>query len=30
VTLSTRGLFAEPESEVRREFLNIARLGNNR
>jgi len=30
VTLSTRGLFAEPESEVRREFLNIARLGTNR
>lgn len=27
VTLSTRGLFAEAESEVRREFLNIARLG---
>lgn len=26
VTLSTRGLFAEPESEVRREFLNIARM----
>lgn len=27
VTLSTRGLFAEPDSEVRREFLNIARVG---
>ena len=27
VTLSTRGLFAAAESEVRREFLNIARLG---
>ena len=26
VTLSTRGLFAAPDSEVRREFLNIARL----
>lgn len=25
VTLATRGKFAEPESEVRREFLNIAR-----
>lgn len=30
VTLSTRGLFAEPDSEVRREFLNIARLGTNK
>jgi GTP cyclohydrolase I len=29
VTLSTRGRFALPESEVRREFLNIARLGCN-
>ena len=27
VTLSTRGKFSEPDSEVRREFLNIARLG---
>ena len=27
VTLSTRGAFAKPDSEVRREFLNIARLG---
>ena len=27
VTLSTRGLFAEATSEVRREFLNIARQG---
>lgn len=27
VTLSTRGLFSEANSEVRREFLNIARLG---
>jgi GTP cyclohydrolase I len=27
VTLSTRGLFAEADSEVRREFLNIARQG---
>lgn len=26
VTLATRGVFAEPDSEVRREFLNIARL----
>lgn len=26
VTLSTRGVFATPDSEVRREFLNIARL----
>ena len=25
ITLSTRGLFAEADSEVRREFLNIAR-----
>lgn len=29
VTLSTRGAFATPDSEVRREFLNIARLGSN-
>ena len=27
VTLSTRGLFAAPDSEVRREFLSIARKG---
>jgi GTP cyclohydrolase IA len=27
VTLSTRGLFAQADSEVRREFLNIARQG---
>lgn len=27
VTLSTRGAFAEANSEIRREFLNIARLG---
>lgn len=27
VTLSARGLFAEPNSDIRREFLNIARLG---
>ena len=27
ITLSTRGLFAEADSEVRREFLNIARQG---
>lgn len=27
VTLSARGLFAESNSEVRREFLNIARMG---
>lgn len=26
VTLATRGLFAEPDSEVRREFLNLARM----
>lgn len=26
VTLATRGVFAEPNSEIRREFLNIARL----
>ena len=30
VTLSTRGKFAEPDSEVRREFLNIARLVNSK
>jgi GTP cyclohydrolase I len=30
VTLSTRGLFATPDSEVRREFLNIARIGSNK
>ncbi len=29
VTLSTRGVFAEPNSDIRREFLNIARLGSN-
>lgn len=29
VTLSTRGVFAEANSEIRREFLNIARLGSN-
>lgn len=29
VTLSTRGRFAAADSEVRREFLNIARLGSN-
>mgnify|MGYP006274414809 CR=1 FL=1 len=29
VTLSTRGRFATADSEVRREFLNIARLGSN-
>jgi len=27
VTLSTRGAFAKPDSEVRREFLHIARIG---
>lgn len=30
VTLSTRGLFSEANSEVRREFLNIARIGTSR
>lgn len=30
VTLSTRGAFATPDSEVRREFLNIARIGSNK
>lgn len=30
VTLSTRGSFATPDSEVRREFLNIARLDSHR
>lgn len=30
VTLSTRGLFANANSEVRREFLNIARLGSHK
>jgi GTP cyclohydrolase I len=30
VTLSTRGLFSAPDSEVRREFLNIARIGSNK
>lgn len=29
VTLSTRGIFAIANSEIRREFLNIARLGSN-
>lgn len=29
VTLSTRGTFAEQNSDIRREFLNIARLGSN-
>lgn len=29
VTLSARGAFAEPKSDIRREFLNIARLGSN-
>jgi GTP cyclohydrolase IA len=29
VTLSTRGVFAEQRSDIRREFLNIARLGSN-
>lgn len=29
VTLSARGKFAEPNSDIRREFLNIARLGSN-
>ena len=29
VTLATRGRFATPDSEIRREFLNIARLGSN-
>ena len=30
VTLSARGQFAEPNSDIRREFLNIARLGSNK
>lgn len=30
VTLSTRGLFAAANSEVRREFLNIARIGSSK
>lgn len=30
VTLSTRGLFSDSHSDIRREFLNIARLGSNR
>jgi GTP cyclohydrolase IA len=30
VTLSTRGLFSAADSEVRREFLNIARIGSNK
>jgi len=30
VTLSARGKFAEPNSDIRREFLNIARLGSNK
>jgi GTP cyclohydrolase IA len=30
VTLSARGAFAEPKSDIRREFLNIARIGTNR
>jgi GTP cyclohydrolase IA len=29
VTLSARGRFAEPNADIRREFLNIARLGSN-